>query len=236
MMSDVVVLITGANRGIGFELTRQYLINGCIVIATCRDKNRNAKLISLNDEYSGKLFIESMDITCPEQIERLANKLSEQNVVIDLIVNNAGYLDRENQSIQFINYADAEMSFKVNSLGPLFLTHCLLPLLNKSRLSKIVIVSSAMGSLSKEQAVSWYGYRMSKAAANMLVVNLSKELEASNVAVVAVHPGWVQTDMGGTSAKENVIDSAFGIMKVVSLLSISHSGTFYDFSGDELAY
>jgi NAD(P)-dependent dehydrogenase (short-subunit alcohol dehydrogenase family) len=236
MMSDVVVLITGANRGIGFELTRQYLINGCIVIATCRDKSRNVELISLNDEYSGKLFIESMDITCPEQIERLANKLSEQNVVIDLIVNNAGYLDRKNQGIKFINYADAEMSFKVNSLGPLFLIHCLLPLLNKSRLSKIVIVSSVMGSLSKEQAVSWYGYRMSKAAANMLVVNLSKELEGDDVAVVAVHPGWVQTDMGGISAKENVNDSAFGIMKVVSHLTISHSGTFYDFSGDVLAY
>jgi short-subunit dehydrogenase len=77
----------------------EYRINGCIVIATCRDKNRSVELISLNDEYSGKFFIVSMDITCPEQIERLANKLSEQNVVIGLIVNNAGYLDRENQSI-----------------------------------------------------------------------------------------------------------------------------------------
>ena len=235
-MSDVVVLITGANRGIGFELTRQYLINGCIVIATCRDKSRAVELTSLNDKYSGKLFIESMDIACDKQIEQLANKLSEQNLIIDLIVNNAGYLDRENQSIRSINYAEAEMSLKVNSLGPLYLTHCLLPLLNRNRLSKIAIVSSAMGSLSQEQVVSWYGYRMSKAAANMLAVNLSKELVSDNIAVVAVHPGWVQTDMGGNSAKENVNDSALGIMKVVSHLSISHSGTFYDFSGDELAY
>ena len=235
-MSDVVVLITGANRGIGFELTRQYLINGCTVIATCRDKNRAVELTSLNDKYSGKLFIESMDIACHKQIEQLANKLSEQNLIIDLIVNNAGYLDRENQSIRSINYAEAEMSLKVNSLGPLYLTHCFLPLLNRNRLSKIAIVSSAMGSLSLEQVVSWYGYRMSKAAANMLAVNLSKELVSDNIAVVAVHPGWVQTDMGGNSAKENVNDSALGIMKVVSHLSISHSGTFYDFSGDELAY
>ena len=235
-MSDVVVLITGANRGIGFELTKQYLINGCTVIATCRDKNRADELISLNDRYLGKLFIELMDITCHRQIEQLANKLSEHNLVIDLIVNNAGYLDRENQSIRSINYAEAEMSFKVNSLGPLYLTHCLLPLLNKNRLSKIAIVSSAMGSLSQEQDVAWYGYRMSKAAANMLAVNLSKELVGDNVAVVAVHPGWVQTDMGGTSATENVNDSALGIMKTISQLSISNSGTFYDFSGDELAY
>ncbi|MFT4748229.1 MAG: NAD(P)-dependent dehydrogenase (short-subunit alcohol dehydrogenase family) [Congregibacter sp.] len=234
-MSDVVVLITGANRGIGFELTKQYLINGCTVIATCRDKNRADELISLNATYSDKLSIKSMDITCSEQIERLANTLSEENLEIDLIVNNAGYLDRENQSIHTINYVDAEMSFKVNSLGPLYLTHCLLPLLNKKRLSKIAIVSSAMGSLSLEQDVAWYGYRMSKAAANMLTVNLSKELD-ENVAVVAVHPGWVQTDMGGTSAKENVNDSVLGIMKMISQLSMSNSGTFYDFSGEELGY
>ncbi len=87
-MSDVVVLITGANRGIGFELTKQYLINGCTVIATCRDKNRADELISLNATYSDKLSIKSMDITCSEQIERLANTLSEENLEIDLIVNN----------------------------------------------------------------------------------------------------------------------------------------------------
>jgi NAD(P)-dependent dehydrogenase (short-subunit alcohol dehydrogenase family) len=235
-MGDVIVLITGANRGIGFELAKQYLINGETVIATCRDKNRATELISLKNKYSDKLLIESMDISYPEQIERLANKLIEQHIEIDLIVNNAGYLDRDNHSIHNINYANAEMSFKVNSLGPLFLTHCFLPLMNKARLSKIAIISSVMGSLSQQQSVAWYGYRMSKAAANMLAVNLSEELAIDNVAVVAIHPGWVQTDMGGTTAKENVNDSSLGIMKVIDKLSISSTGTFYDFNGEELAF
>ena len=233
-MSDLVVLITGANRGIGFELTKQYLINGWKVIATCRDINSSVELNVLKDKYFNKLLIESLDITSPEQIEQLANTHSHNNLKIDLIVNNAGYLDRENQSMHTINYASAEMSFKVNSLGPLFLTHCFLPLMNKERLSKIAIISSAMGSLSLEQSVAWYGYRMSKAAANMLAVNLSTELADDNVAVVAVHPGWVQTDMGGTSAKENVEDSAHGIMDVINNLSLSNTGTFYDFSGEKL--
>ncbi|AZG73201.1 SDR family oxidoreductase [Shewanella livingstonensis] len=235
-MNDEVVLITGANRGIGLALTKQYLINGCNVIATCRDDATTTELISLKAQFSDKLLIELMDITCPETIHRLANNLSQRNISLDLIINNAGYLDSNNQSIHAINYADAELSFKVNALGPLFLTHCLLSLLNKSRLCKIAIISSSKGSLSKPQSVDWYGYRMSKAAANMLTVNLSTELADDNVAVVSVHPGWVQTDMGGSAAQENVNDSALGIMQVIANLSIDNTGKFYDFNGEQLPF
>lgn len=235
-MNNVVVLITGANRGIGFELTRQYLINGWTVIATCRNLESADGLVSLQDQFPNKLFLELMDITCPENIKTLAGKLSEDNIKLDLIVNNAGYLDRENTSIHSIDYANAEMCFKVNSLGPLYLTHCFLPLMNKKSLCKIAVISSAMGSLSLEQSVDWYGYRMSKAAANMLVVNLSKELVNDNVAVVAVHPGWVQTDMGGSTASENVVDSALGIMKVIRNLSIDNTGNLYSFNNEQLPF
>jgi NAD(P)-dependent dehydrogenase (short-subunit alcohol dehydrogenase family) len=235
-MNNKVVLITGANRGIGLELTKQYLANGCTVITTCRDKNSAVELISLKNKFAEKLLIESMDIAYPEQIEELANKLSIESIKIDLIVNNAGYLDRDNQSIHAINYAHAEMSYKVNSLGPLYLTHCFLSLMNKEGLPKIAIISSDMGSLSLQQNLAWYGYRMSKAAANMLAVNLSKELTDDNIAVVAIHPGWVKTDMGGFTANEDVDDSAVGIMKVITNLSINNSGGFYDFNGDELPF
>jgi NAD(P)-dependent dehydrogenase (short-subunit alcohol dehydrogenase family) len=235
-MNDIVVLITGANRGICFELTKQYLSDGKTVIATCRDENSADKLILLKAKFSEKLFIESMDITCADEIEQLAHKLSSENIKIDLIVSNAGYLDSDNQSIQSINYASAETSFKVNSLGPLYLTHCFLPLMNKDRLCKIAIISSIMGSLSFEQNVEWYGYRMSKAAANMLAVNLSNELINDNVVVVAIHPGWVQTDMGGSSARENVQDSVQGIIEVIGDLSLDNTGAFYDFNGEKLPF
>lgn len=235
-MSNLVVLITGANRGIGLELAKQYLIAGCKVIATCREKTEAAELISLNHRFSETLQIESLDIASHEQIEELANKLNKQNIKIDLIVNNAGHLDRENISINAINYTHAEMSLKVNSLGPLYLTHCFLPLINKNRLSKIAIISSDMGSLSLQQNVAWYGYRMSKAAANMLAVNLSGELVDNNIAVVAIHPGWVKTDMGGFTADQEVEDSAQGIMQLITKLSIDKSGGFYDFKGEELPF
>jgi len=218
-MSNVVVLITGANRGIGLELAKQYLISGFKVIATFRDKSGAAELISLTSQFSKTLQIESLDIASHEQIEALANKLSHEDIKIDLIVNNAGYLDRENISVKAINYAHAEMSLKVNSLGPLYLTHCFLSLMNKEGLSKIAIVSSDMGSLSLQQSVAWYGYRMSKAAVNMLAVNLSSELADDNIAVVAIHPGWVKTDMGGTDANYDVKESAAGIMKVITNLT-----------------
>ncbi|MGE6569702.1 SDR family oxidoreductase [Shewanella vesiculosa] len=235
-MNNQVVLITGANRGIGLALTEQYLINGCRVIASCRDDATTTELMSLQAQFADKLLIESMDITCPDTIHRLANNLCQQNISIDLIINNAGYLDRDNHSIHAIDYADAEMCFKVNALGPLFLIHCLLSLLNKTRLCKIAIISSSKGSLTEPQGVDWYGYRMSKAAANMLAVNLSQELVDDNVAVVSVHPGWVQTDMGGSAARVKVIDSALGIIKVINQLSIANTGEFYNFSGEQLPF
>tara|TARA_R110000851_G_scaffold4900_3_gene20513 strand:- start:234571 stop:235278 length:708 start_codon:yes stop_codon:yes gene_type:complete len=235
-MNSEVVLITGANRGIGLALTEQYLANGCSVIATCRDDATKTDLMSLKAQFTDKLSIESMDITSPETINRLANKLRQQNISLDLIVNNAGFLDRDNHSIHAIDYADAEMCFKVNALGPLFLTHCLLTLLNKTRLCKIAIISSSKGSLSQPQGVDWYGYRMSKAAANMLAINLSTELVDDNVAVVSVHPGWVQTDMGGSSAQVKVNDSALGIINVINNLSIHNTGQFYDVSGEQLQF
>ncbi|MBB1438846.1 SDR family oxidoreductase [Shewanella sp. SG41-4] len=235
-MNSEVVLITGANRGIGLALTEQYLINGCSVIATCRDDATTTELMSLKAQFADKLLIESMDVTCPETIHRLANNLCQQNISLDLIINNAGFLDQANHSIHAIDYADAEMCFKVNALGPLFLTHCLLSLLNKNRLCKIAIISSSKGSLLKAQGVDWYGYRMSKAAANMLAVNLATELVDDNVAVVAIHPGWVQTDMGGSSARLKVNDSANGIIKVINHLSIHNTGQFYDVNGEQLPF
>ncbi|MFT6895725.1 MAG: NAD(P)-dependent dehydrogenase (short-subunit alcohol dehydrogenase family) [Paraglaciecola sp.] len=235
-MSNVVVLITGTNRGIGFELTKQYLLSGYKVIATCRDIEQATNLVSLQEKFVENLIIEPMDITSPENIEGLADKLSKRDIKIDLIISNAGYLDRENKSIYTIDYAAAEQSFKVNSVGPLYLIHCFLPLINKERLSKIIFISSSMGSLTIEQNVEWYGYRMSKAATNMLTVNLSQELGHHNIVVGAIHPGWVQTDMGGHCAQESIEDSTLGIMKVVNGLSIHNTGHFYSFNGEELAF
>ena len=235
-MSNIVVLITGTNRGIGFELTRQYLLDGYKVIATCRNIEQATDLVSLQERFVENLIIEPMDITSPENIEGLADKLNKRDIKIDLIISNAGYLDRDNKSIYKIDYAAAEQSFKVNSVGPLYLVHCFLPLINKERLSKIIFISSTMGSLTIEQDVEWYGYRMSNAATNMLTVNLSQELGHNKIVVAAIHPGWVQTDMGGHCAQESIKDSTLGIIKVVNGLSINHTGHFYSFTGEKLPF
>ena len=235
-MHHQTLLITGANRGIGYELTRQYLEKGHRVIATCREIGGSEKLKLLAERFGEKLMIELMDIVQIEQIESLSSRLSSNNIQLDLIISNAGYLDRDNKSIHSINYQNAEMGFKVNALGPLFLIHQLLYSINNKSLSKIIVITSAMSSLSHKQQSDWYGYRMSKAAANMLVVNLAEELDNENIIVAALHPGWVQTDMGGMSATENVEDSVRGLITVIDNLSTADSGYFYSFDGSELTF
>lgn len=235
-MSILTVLITGANRGIGFELTKQYLAKGCKVIATCRDVNRASKLLALGQKYGDKLALQSMDICLPEKILQLSAKLALSKTHIDVLISNAGYLDRENSSIHNIDYASAEMSFKVNSLGPLYLAHAFLPLMDQQSLSKFIIISSLMGALTVEQDAAWYGYRMSKAAVNMLTVNLATELSQENIAVASLHPGWVKTDMGSMSADEEICDSVSGLIQVIDTLSKNQTGSFYRFTGNELDF
>lgn len=235
-MSKTTVLITGANRGIGVELARQYLVKGCQVIATCRDVEQATQLRAMQQVFAGNLTIEVMDICQPEQIQQVSAKLAKSKLVIDVLISNAGSLDRENSSIDFLNYASAEMSFKVNSLGPLCLAHHFIPLMNKNTLAKFIVISSVMGALTVAQETSWYGYRMSKAAVNMLTVNLAQELRQDNICVASIHPGWVKTDMGSMSADEEVGDCVAGIQKVIDGLTITSSGRFFRFSGEELPF
>ena len=224
------------NRGIGLELAKQYLISGCKVIATCREKSGAAELVLLTSLFPKSLQIESLDIASHAQIEALANKLSHEDITIDLIINNAGYLDRENISVKAINYAHAEMSLKVNSLGPLYLTHCFLSLMNKEELSKIAIISSDMGSLLLQQSVAWYGYRMSKAALNAAAMSLSKDLASQDITVGIYHPGYVQTDMVNHNGDITADESAQRIIGLISNLSIRNSGVFMHSNGNVLPW
>ena len=225
------ILITGTNRGIGFELTKQYLAKGCNVTATCRNLESAHKLKELGRAYGENLTLRELDISSPNQIEKLSDDLLANNITLDLVLNNAGYLDRSNQSILDIDYFAAEKCFQVNSLGPLYLIHKLLPLMATRDESKIVIITSAMGSLTLEQTADWYGYRMSKAAANMLVVNLKQELRTDNIAIAAIHPGWVKTDMGTKLARDEVGKSVEGIISIVENLSLENTGGFFNFDG-----
>lgn len=216
------VLITGANRGIGLEMTRQYTERGDEVIAACRGSS--AELDGL-----GVQVIDDVDVTSDESVARLAKALN--GISIDRLVNNAGILERT--SLDQLDYDSMERQFRVNSIAPLRLTAALRTHLAAG--SKVFIITSRMGSIDDNDSGGSYGYRMSKAAVNMAGKSLSLDLKDAGIAVFLLHPGWVSTDMtGGTGIP--VEESAKGLIERMDTLNITQTGSFWHQEGYELPW
>ena len=217
------VLITGANRGIGFSLTKLYLDLGWRVIATCRS---DSNLIGLN----GIQIINNVDVADQSSVNVIAEQLGRQQ--IDLLINNAGVL--QNEVLGSINYESIERQFAVNALGPLRITEALLPSLASN--AKIMMVTSRMGSLDDNTSGGRYGYRMSKAALNMASISLAHDLRGRGIAVGIVHPGLVGTDMIGGYGDITPDEAAERIADRIADLSLQNSGTFWHSNGEILPW
>ena len=221
------VLITGANRGIGLELARQYTTAGWQVIGTARKPEQAAELRALNAR------VIQLDVTDQQSIDRMAEELGDRPV--DLLINNAGIFPRV-RTITDVNFDDVTRTFAVNTLGPMRVSRALLPNLRSGELKKVVNITSRLGSITDNSGGGFYGYRESKAALNMFTRSLANELRADGFICVVVHPGWVQTDMGGANATLTVLESAQGIRGVVENLSPEDNGTFWNFDGAPLPW
>lgn len=217
-----VVLITGANRGIGLEMTRQYSARGDEVIAVCRLSNPAL------DEL-GVRVIDGIDVTSDESVARLVKELD--GVHIDRLVNNAGILERN--ALDDFDAASVERQFRVNAVAPLRVTTVVLPLLRDG--SGVFIITSRMGSVDDNTSGGAYGYRMSKAAVNMAGKSLSVDLKESGIGVFLLHPGWVSTDMTGNTGI-GVEQSAAGLIDRMDNLDISQTGTFWHQEGYPLPW
>ena len=216
------VLITGCNRGIGLELCRQYLDRGDTVIAACRQAS---------DELSatGARIIPAIDVSDEAGVASLAGHVADES--IDVLINNAGIL--RGDSIDSVNYDDMLEQYRVNTIGPLRVTRALLG--NLSEGSKVGIVTSRVGSIEDNGSGNNYGYRCSKAAANMVGMNLHHDLSPRGIAVMLLHPGLVATDMtGGTGI--SAVDSAAGLIARLDELSPETSGTFWHAEGYQLPW
>ena len=224
---DHTVLITGANRGIGLELARQYTAAGWQVIGTARKPEQAAELRALNAR------VLQLDVTDQQSIDRMAAELGEQ--AIDLLINNAGIFPRA-RSITDVDFDDVTRTFAVNTLGPMRVSRALLPNLRSGQLKKVVNITSRLGSIGNNSGGGFYGYRESKAALNMFTRSLANEFGTDGFICIVVHPGWVQTDMGGASATLTVEESAQGIRNVVENLSPDDNGTFWNFDGTPLPW
>ena len=227
------VLITGANRGIGLGLTTRFLQQGYKVIATCRNPDGARELWELEHEHKEQLQLETLDITSATSISSLANKLDLAHG-LDILINNAGVLYGYDQTMETLNLEDLDRSLRVNLFGTIAMTQALWPAIKRAAQPVIANVSSRMGSIADNTSGGAYAYRISKTALNMFVKNLA--LEHPDVTCLALHPGWVQTEMGGKGASLSVHEAAQGLYRVISEANTSISGHFLNYKGEHIPW
>jgi NAD(P)-dependent dehydrogenase (short-subunit alcohol dehydrogenase family) len=228
------VLITGSNRGIGLEWVRKYAQQGWHVFASCRNPENANKLIALQNCYPN-ISIHQLDVTMPSEIDVLAKELSTN--VIDILINNAGvYLDKDNSSIGSLDYEKWEKTFRINTFGPIRVTEAFLTHVSVSETRLIVTISSHMGSIADIHTTGSYYYRSSKAALNAAMKSLSIELRPKNIGVLLLHPGWVQTDLGGVNATISPKQSVQGMLKVIQNFDIENTGGFIRYDGTAIPW
>ncbi len=227
------ILITGANRGLGLEFTRQYLQRGERVIATARHANRAAALNHLAGEFPGHLTVLPLDAANVASINELVRELGALDVSIDLFIANAGVLI-SGERLGDLSAEDLEQSLRVNAVGPVLLTQALLPRL--ARGAKAVYLSSILGSIGARDSFYNPSYCMSKAALNMGMRVLSFALAERAITAFSVHPGWVRTDMGGDKAPLEAPDSIGDLIRLIDSREPEHNGRFFAHDGAELAW
>ena len=216
------ILITGGSRGIGLELARQLAMRGDDVIVACRRKSPALDELPIR-------IIEGIDVTDDAAIQSLARALDGEG--LDILINNAGILSSE--TLDDLDIDRMRAQYEVNALGPLRVTHALRPLLGSG--SKVVIISSRVGSLEDNASGGIYGYRMSKAAVNMAGVNLAIDFREHGVIVAILHPGYVATDMTGGQGVAPA-KSASGLIERIDELTMADSGTFRHAQGEALPW
>lgn len=222
------VLITGANRGIGLELVRQYALRDDVtVFAACRRTSDELEALA-----SDRVIIVPLDVTDAESIQQSVNCVMGH---LDVLINNAG-INRPNQALSVIQPETMLEIFNVNTVAPLMVTRAYLDLLKKSENPRLVNISSSMGSLDDRTYGGSYAYSTSKAALNMVTRGLAADLRSTGITVLTLDPGWVQTDMGGDGAPLTPPESALGIIKVIDGLTAKDSGTFLRWDGSVHAW
>lgn len=229
------LLITGANRGIGLEFAKQYAESGWRVFACCRHPDEAETLQQLASQHTDLLNVHALDVSDFEQIEKLARVLARQE--IDLLVNNAGiYPDADKNSFGSTDYQAWMRAFSVNTMAPLKMAEAFASQIARSQQKKLICITSKMGSIADNTSGGCYLYRSSKAALNMVVKSFSIDLASRGIISAVLHPGWVQTDMGGPHALITAQQSVAGMRQVIEQLTPTQNGKFYAYDGKEIPW
>lgn len=224
------VLITGANRGIGLEFARQYSAAGWEVHAAARRPEAAKELARID----GKVTVHTLDITRPDHVKAVATALGD--APLDLLINNAGIGAHGKSELGEIDYDGWLETMRVNALAPLRLTEALMGNVAASNHGRIVFLSSRAGSITNNIAGGRYLYRPSKAALNMVVRSLAIDLAKQRIITVALHPGWVRTDMGGDRAPLDAYTSVQYMRTLIDRLEPHYNGHFLNYDGADLTW
>ncbi len=224
------VLITGANRGLGLEFTRQYAADGWRVFAACRDPAGARDLAAVEGDVSA----ETLDVDDGPQVAALANKLSGQP--IDVLINNAGIYGPKDVTRDTVDYDAWGQVFRTNTMSPLAMSAAFVANVAQGGQKKIITLSSIMGSIAENDSSGDFIYRSSKAAVNAVMKSLAGDLKSEGITVAVLHPGWVRTDMGGPDAAIEAPESVTGMRAVIAGLKESDSGRFLNYDGTEIPW
>ncbi|MSP77199.1 MAG: SDR family oxidoreductase [Rhodospirillaceae bacterium] len=220
------VLVTGAARGLGLDFTRQYVAKGWKVIA-CARKPEALKLLG------GDVQPHKLEVTDYAAVTALANTLSGE--AIDVLICNAGIAGREATVLGSIDPNVWRQTFEVNTLAPLMMAEAFVEHVARSQQKKLIAISSRLGSIT-HATNGRYAYRASKTALNMEWKGLSIDTAAKGLICVVMHPGWVQTDMGGSAAPLTIDQSVPAMVKVIDGLTPEQNGHFINYDGSEIAW
>ena len=228
-------LVTGANRGLGLEFVRQLLARGDHVVATARQPGRATALNALAGEHPGRLHVLPLDVASGRSREELLRELPLvlEDRRLGLVVNNAGVL-RGGERFGQVAEADLETSVRTNALGPFLLVQALAGLLADGGV--VANMSSEIGSIALRRQFRTPSYAIGKAAQNMGTGLLAQALQPRGIRVVALHPGWVRTDMGGERAPALPAEAVAALLAVLDRLGPADSGLFLDPEGTVLPW
>lgn len=226
------IVITGANRGIGLGLVEKFISRGHTLWACCRNPHGARELWEMERDYGDRFRIAELDVTSEREISAFREKMFETPV--DLLINNAGVFPENSTNLADMTAENMTKAFSVNTLGPALVSQAMLKSLMMATDPKVVNITSKMGSITDNTSGAYYAYRVSKCALNMF--NKSFSIDCPKVTSVVVHPGWVQTDMGGKTAPTTVEQSVDGIFGLIMELSIKDSGRFLNYQGNEIPW
>lgn len=219
------VLITGASRGLGRAMVEGYAADGWKVHAVSRSAGDL-------EEIAG-VTAHEMEVTDRRCIATLRTRFAEDS--IDLLVNNAGYWGPQSQDLGPIDAEAWLETLRINTLAPYYVSDALLDPLARAR-GLVVTITSRMGSIGDNGVGGDYVYRSSKAAANMVMKSLARDVMPRGVSVIAMHPGWVQTDMGGSHAPLTIKESVDAMRRSIAQVTSRDTGKFLNYDGNELPW